>query len=387
VRSRASDNTTNVETPVSGNAFIIDNTPPTVSSITRTDSNPTSSSSVQWTVTFSENVVGVNATDFALANIGLTSPSISTVTGSGSSYTVTASTGNGSGSLGLNLNDNDFITDAAGNKLGGTGTGTAGSGGAGNGSYIGEAYTVQGWVLVQQSAAAATYRWRNVAAAGAFGGSYTTAHLAGSKASFTFSGRSVTWYTVTGTSQGLARVLIDGVPKGTFDQYATTHHDGVARTFSGLAAGAHTISIVVKGQKGSPAGTGTYVSVDAFRTGTNLFSSPNASYSWRKVPAGGASGGSYVTSDDPGSRVTFTFTGTGVEWYTTRGPGQGKATVSIDGGAAQPVDNYAPSASFGTWWSRTGLPLAPHTVTITVLGTKRAASTGRSVAVDAFGVL
>ena len=89
---------------------------------------------MQWTVTFSESVTGVDAADFALAASGLTGASISNVSGSGASYTVTASTGTGSGTLGLNLTDNDTIVDTAGNLLGGTGVG--------NGNFTGQVYTI-----------------------------------------------------------------------------------------------------------------------------------------------------------------------------------------------------------------------------------------------------
>jgi hypothetical protein len=118
-----------------GQVYNVDRTPPTVSSINRADASPTSAASVNWTVTFSESVSGVNAADFALVNSGLGgSPAITGVIGSGASYTVTASTGTGSGTLGLNLVDDDSISDGVGNKLGGTG--------AGNGNFSGQVYTV-----------------------------------------------------------------------------------------------------------------------------------------------------------------------------------------------------------------------------------------------------
>ena len=111
-----------------------DSTAPTVSSINRASSNPTNTTgNVDWTVTFSENVTGVDTGDFALVNSGLGgSPTISSVTqgANASVYTVTASSGTGSGTLGLNLNDDDSIADGAGNKL------------AGNGSFTGEVYTI-----------------------------------------------------------------------------------------------------------------------------------------------------------------------------------------------------------------------------------------------------
>jgi hypothetical protein len=118
-----------------------DTTAPTVSSINRANANPTNTTgNLSWTVNFSENVSGVNVSDFALANSGLGgSPAIQSVTqgANASVYTVTASTGTGSGTLGLNLVDDDSIADGAGNKLGGTGTtGTA------NGSFTGQVYTI-----------------------------------------------------------------------------------------------------------------------------------------------------------------------------------------------------------------------------------------------------
>jgi hypothetical protein len=111
-----------------------DTTPPEVQSIVRRDPSPTSLNSVSWTVTFSEPVAGADATDFLLTPSGVSSASISDVTGSSAVYTVTANTGVGSGTLGLNLADDDSIADVAGNPLGGNGSG--------NGDFTGQEYTI-----------------------------------------------------------------------------------------------------------------------------------------------------------------------------------------------------------------------------------------------------
>ena len=111
-----------------------DTTPPSVVSISRVTGSTTNATSVQWTVTFSEPVTGVNSTDFGVASVGLSGVSITSVTGSGATYTVTDSTGTGNGTLGLNLVDDDTIKDAAGNKLGGTGIL--------NGNFTGQVYTI-----------------------------------------------------------------------------------------------------------------------------------------------------------------------------------------------------------------------------------------------------
>jgi hypothetical protein len=113
-----------------------DTNAPTVLSINRHTDSPTNASSVQWDVTFSESVTGVDSSDFALAGAGATGASISGVSGSSSSYAVTVATGSG-GTLGLNLVDDDSIQDGAGNKLGGNGTS-----GAGDGSFTGQTYTI-----------------------------------------------------------------------------------------------------------------------------------------------------------------------------------------------------------------------------------------------------
>lgn len=67
--------------------------PPTVVSIVRAAASPTSAASVPFTVTFSESVTGIDASDFTVAATGSVAPSIASVTGSGATRTVTVNTG------------------------------------------------------------------------------------------------------------------------------------------------------------------------------------------------------------------------------------------------------------------------------------------------------
>jgi beta-lactamase superfamily II metal-dependent hydrolase len=113
---------------------------PIVSSINRVEANPTSASSVHFTVTFSKAVTGVNASapfsDFGLNTTGVTGAAVSAVSGSGSSYTVTVNTGVGNGTIRLNIVDDDSIRDLGNHPLGGNGVG--------NGSFtLGELYTIE----------------------------------------------------------------------------------------------------------------------------------------------------------------------------------------------------------------------------------------------------
>ena len=109
----------------------------TVASIVRTDGNPTAALSVDFTVTFSDAVSGVDTSDFVLTVAGVSGASISSVTDTGdqTSYTVTVDTGSSNGTIRLDVTDDDTIEDTSNNPLGGVG--------AGNGDFsAGEIYLV-----------------------------------------------------------------------------------------------------------------------------------------------------------------------------------------------------------------------------------------------------
>ncbi len=89
-----------------------------------------SAASVDFTVTFSEPVTGVDPSDFSPFMTGdLSGASILGVTGGPASYTVAVDTGAGNGALRLDIVDDDTILDLDGNPLGGPGLG--------NGNYTG----------------------------------------------------------------------------------------------------------------------------------------------------------------------------------------------------------------------------------------------------------
>ncbi|MRV73970.1 DUF4214 domain-containing protein [Duganella sp. FT92W] len=81
---------------------------PSVSSIVRAASASsivdTGATSVDYTVTFSQSVTGVDASDFALTATGNAAGNVASVAGSGSTYTVTVNTISGDGTLRLDLN-------------------------------------------------------------------------------------------------------------------------------------------------------------------------------------------------------------------------------------------------------------------------------------------
>jgi len=249
--------------------------------------------------------------------------------------------------------------------------------------------TTQGFATpteVEEDGSAISYTWRRVTKAGAHGRSYAVEHLARATASFSFSGRSVTWYTATGPAQGKAAVSIDGTPRGTFDQYATRARFKVARTFDGLGRGAHTITVRVLG-RGRASATDTQVVVDAFRTGGRLVANPDLRATWGVVEKGQASSGAIGSSDLARSSAKVSFRGTGIDWFTYRGPDQGRAQVYLDGSLVGTVDNYAASPTFGVARSFTGLADDVHTFRIVVLGDARPAADGALVSIDRFAIV
>src|SRR5439155_21505425 len=121
----------------------------------------------------------------------------------------------------------------------------------------------------------------------------------GATAEFAFTGSDVTWYTLVGPDQGRAAVYVDGISAGSFDDYGPTATYRVARSFSGLAPGGHTIRITVLGTRNAKS-TDSKVAVDGFAVGSSTFDTPVVTYGWAQVANASASGRSYLTSDDPG---------------------------------------------------------------------------------------
>ena len=124
--------------------------PPTVSASVRADTNPTNAGSVNFTVTFSESVTGVDIlppfNDFGLVtSSGITGAAITSVSPiSGATYTVSVNTGSGNGTVRLDVIDNDSIIDSGGQPLGGAGVG--------NGNFTGgEAYTINKLTTVAET--------------------------------------------------------------------------------------------------------------------------------------------------------------------------------------------------------------------------------------------
>jgi hypothetical protein len=131
------------------------------------------------------------------------------------------------------------------------------------------------------------------------------------------------------------------------------------------------------------------VSIDAFKSGSTTASEtdPDIAYdNWTGATSGQALDGSYRSSTSSSATVTVTFTGTSIDWITSKGPSFGKAAVRIDGVAMGTVDLYRSNQLWQSAITYAGLSDAPHTLVIAVLGQKSSASNGTKVPVDGFEV-
>ena len=121
-----------------------------------------------------------------------------------------------------------------------------------------------------------TGSWSHVANQSYTGGDYrqteSFSDAAGDSVSVPFTGTAVQWIGPRATNHGSADVYLDGVKQTTVDTYGNGSQV-VFYSASGLAAGAHTLKIVVTGTKNSSSG-GTFVSIDAINVPTSTQSAP-----------------------------------------------------------------------------------------------------------------
>ena len=105
--------------PTLVNVTTADVTAPSVSSITVSGSPATNATSVSFTVNFSENVSGVDATDFTVDGSGVTG-NITGMSGSGATYTVSVGSISGTGTISIDLKSSGTgIQDGSGNVISG----------------------------------------------------------------------------------------------------------------------------------------------------------------------------------------------------------------------------------------------------------------------------
>jgi Bacterial Ig domain len=227
------------------------------------------------------------------------------------------------------------------------------------------------------------------------GGTAAISTATGARATFTFTGPSVTWIGGRNANAGIARVYLDGAFAADVDTYQGTEEVRVTMfTLNGLANTTHTLAIEVTGQKNT-ASASALVVVDGFDVPAAAVSrlqetDPGVTYTagWAEDSTLRAwSAGAAALSTTPGAQATLAFTGSAVTWIGARGNQSGIARVYLDGNFVADVDCYSPTEQIqAAVFTASGLADAHHTLAITSTGTQNSASSGSLVVVDAFEV-
>jgi len=312
---------------------------PSVSSIVRAGGASAtvagSATSVDYTVTFSESVTSVDASDFSLTTTGTATGTIASISGSGTTYTVTVNSITGDGTLRLDLN--------------GSGTGIQ------NGSLVdivsgytsGQTYTLD---HTNPSAPSAPDL-----ASGSDSGSSNTDNITSDNTP-----------TFTGTAEANSTVTLYDTDGTTVLGTATADGSGNwSITSSALSSGSHTITAKATDAAGNTSGASSGLSVTVDTT----VAAPGTP----DLAAGSDSGSS---TDNVTSATTPTFTGTA----------EPNSTVTLYDTDGITVLGTATADGSGNWSiTSSALSQGSHTITAKatdVAGNTSSASSGLSVTVD-----
>jgi len=233
------------------------------------------------------------------------------------------------------------------------------------------------------------------------GGHAVLTNTRGARASITFNGTGISWIGVADAYAGLATVYLDGTMQVINTYSPISQYQKVLFSARGLAAGAHTFSIEITHERG-PGTDGSWVWIDAFDidgtpvaggvtagSGRVEQNNPALTYTghWYANNSSLLSGGSASLAMDAGSRVSLSFTGSGVSWITYQDQWSGVANVYIDGVLKTTIDNFASPARAGiNAYNIGGLGSGAHTITIEATGSRNSSAQGAWVWVDAFDV-
>nr|WP_315217028.1 Ig-like domain-containing protein [uncultured Duganella sp.] len=310
---------------------------PAVSSIVRAAAAPgtvaASATSVSYTVTFSQSVTGVGASDFALTASGTAAGTIQSVTGSGDTYTVTVNGISGDGTLRLDLNA--------------SGTGIQ------NGSSV---------AIVGGHTAGQTYTLDHTAPAAPSAPAMSPGSDSGSSPSDAVT--SDTTPTITGTAEANATVaLFDGAT-----QVGTTTADGSGNwsiTSSALGDGSHTLTARTTDAAGNVSAAGSALAVVI-----DTSAAAPATPSLASASDGGTQGDGITNTATP----------------TITGTAEANAAITLYDTDGVTVVGTATANGSGAWSIATGT-LADGAHTLTAVQTDRAgnvsaASAGLSLTID-----
>jgi hypothetical protein len=232
---------------------------------------------------------------------------------------------------------------------------------------------------------------------------YKRSSTPGDLVQIAFTGTGITVSGKIGPDMGYAVASVDGVPTYSVDCYTpegvNAHNSTPLFNILGLSDGPHVVTIICNGTKNA-ASTGYGVSLDRVAvwgsvttaTGVTRVEQDDGhlylSGPWTTAADATASAGSLASVGEAGGAINITFNGSYLAWVCKKGPGYGKAAVSLDGATPFSVDLYSPTNIAQQRIYNTGLLTGgPHTLSIYWSGDKNPAASGNRIDVDAFDIL
>ncbi len=205
------------------------------------------------------------------------------------------------------------------------------------------------------------------------------------KARFTFNGDTITYFYTTGVDRGHQSILLDGVD---YD-YINSHTSygwrrQIAKTWS-VYGGDHTIEIINDD-------SGSYTDIDGFEVNIATVSAgtyddsdiSDLKYAGPWTQATGISGaynGTEHWSQNIGSLMRLTFTGSSISFCYSKAYNRGLAGVTIDGVTQADIDLYSPTVQRHVCYPYI-LNYDVHNINIMVTGHKNSYSSGIFISID-----
>ncbi|MEZ4712025.1 MAG: matrixin family metalloprotease, partial [Caldilineaceae bacterium] len=179
----------------------------------------------------------------------------------------------------------------------------------------------------------------------AYNGSVSYVNNSGARYWIVFQGSTITRrYTMAPNRSGV-EIFIDGVSKGTMNDYSPYIHWQAAKTWEVSSGSPHILEV---------RGTGSnYFDADAFVINTphsaaGTYNNPgigasNVIGTWTTYSGTGPFNNDVIYSKNAQDAIYFTFKGTSITYYYTKDFNRGKADVTIDGVSQGLVDLWSPS--------------------------------------------
>jgi uncharacterized repeat protein (TIGR01451 family) len=342
--------------------IVHDTTAPTV-----VDKAPLSNAAVDGSVTatFSEAVLGVDASSMQVQADGAAAPLSGTVSTTSTTGTFKPAAPLTPGTW-YTVSLTSAIHDAASNAL------------------VPTSWRFRATTHVENTSPALVERWDRDSSSVASDGVYISSRTLGSAASLTFSataGQLVSVHGIRAPNGGYADVYLDGVKQATVSFHAANTIAANVWTSAALTAGEHTVNVNPLGTKPA-ASTGSWVALDKITVGSTNYQESVLHQTFRRISVTGASEGSVDLAThtvDPSRRPRFvvTFFGASASVYATTSPDSGKAAIYIDNLLVKTVDLHAATITQQVQVFTKSLTAATHTIRIDCVGT----STGAKSAV------